>query len=191
MERPLPARLARWREFGVGRLTEPTAAVQPSRREPLFMPHCCHSPRNQARLSGSGPVTRRDSPRSKVSKVMRLHVIFKKGEKRASTSGRRDSRCTNGFKAGRNHQNFRGAIDRGQEDKRGQDNRHGYKDIVETTTESVEPLGQISPSLAHGRGQLTGSGSDHWPVRLERSMTAPVASKATAMMRLRWFAATC
>jgi hypothetical protein len=42
-------------------------------------------------------------------------------------------------------------IGRGQEDKRGQDNRHGYKAIVKTTEESVEPLGQISPSLAQRR----------------------------------------
>ena len=116
---------------------------------------------------------------------------FSKSEKQAPTSDRRTSRCTNGFKAARDHQSFGGAIGRGQEDKRGQHDRHGYKAIVETTTESVEPLGQISPSLAHGVDQLTGSGSDHWPVKLERSMTAPVPSKATATMRLRLFAATC
>jgi hypothetical protein len=69
--------------------------------------------------------------------------------------------------------------------------RLGHETVIETTTELVEPLGQISTSLAHGVGQLTGSGSDHWPVKLERSMTAPVASKATATMRLRLFAATC
>jgi len=27
---------------GEGRLTEPTTAVQPWRREPLFVPHCGH-----------------------------------------------------------------------------------------------------------------------------------------------------
>lgn len=118
-----------------------------------------------------------------------LHVCA--AEKRVPRSGRRNSRCPNRFKARRNHQSFRGAIGRGQEDKRGQDNRHGYKAIVETTTKLVEPLGQISSSLAHDVGQLTGSGSDHRPVKLERSMTAPVASKATATIRLRLFAATC
>jgi hypothetical protein len=94
------------------------------------------------------------------------------------------------FKAGRDHQNFRGAIGRGQEDKRGQDNRHSYKAIVEAATELVEPFGQIS-TYGSRSGQLTEPGSDHWPVKLERSMTTPVASKATATMRLRLFAATC
>ena len=131
-------------------------------------------------------VRRPDSP---PSKLMRLRAIFKKQET-GTTRGRRNSRCTNGFKALRNHQGFRGAIGPGQEDKRGQDDRHGYEAIIETTAESVDPLGQISPFRAHGQISSP-SGSDHRPVTLEHSMTAPVASKATATMRLRLFEGTC
>ena len=115
------------------------------------------------------PVRQPGGPRSKL---MRRCAIFKKRETR-TTTGRRNSRCTNGFEALWNHQSFRGSIGPGQKDKRGQDDRHGYEAIIETTTESVDPLG-----------------SDHWPVTLEHSKTAPVASKAKATMRLRLSAAT-
>jgi hypothetical protein len=77
-----------------------------------------------------------------------------------------NSRCANDCKALRNHQSFRDAIGRDQEDKCGQDDGHGDEAVVETTTESVEPLGQISPSLAHGRVSLPGqariTGRSRW-----------------------------
>jgi hypothetical protein len=99
---------------------------------------------------------------------MRLRAIFKKA-KMGTASARRNSRCADGFKALWNHQDFRGAISPDQEDKRGQDDRHGYEAIIETTTESVDPLGQISPFRAHGRisplvrlGSLAGhAGAQH------------------------------
>ena len=87
--------------------------------------------------TGCEPVRRPDGTRSKL---MRLRAIFKKA-KMGTASGRRNSRCADGFKALRNHQSFRGAIGPGQEDKRGQDDRHGNEAIIETTTESVDPLG--------------------------------------------------
>jgi hypothetical protein len=101
----------------------------------------------------SGSVPPRTGNRSHSRKLMRRCAIFKKRET-GTTSGRRNSRCANGFKALRNHQCFRDPIGPGQKDKRGQDDRHGYEAIIETTTESVDPLGQISASRAHGRVSL-------------------------------------
>jgi hypothetical protein len=86
---------------------------------------------------------------------MRLRAMFKQ-EKTETTRGKLNSRCRNGFKALRNFQRFRGAIGPGQQDKRGQDDRHGDEAIIETTTESVDPLGQISLFLCSRSDQLTG-----------------------------------
>ena len=115
-------------------------------------------------------------------------------------SGRRNLRCANDFIALREHETFCGAIGLGHEDKRGQGDRYGYEAIVEPTTELLDPIGQISPSWAHGRVSLLdpariaayltakpfgAEGRVSLAVTLERSTTAPVANKARHIMRLR------